>query len=182
MGDEAKRLDAKKQEIETIRVKEEERRKEVQEKVLKDAQEKFKQDELERQQRGEEVRMEEQRQRMMIEKELRTMQEERLRLEEAKKLLELEEDADIWVWKSPDPPKPQQENKAEDTSQKETKEKPRVLLKAMKNYAAKEEGELSFDANDVITLLERDDNSGWWIGELKGVMGLFPSSFVEETK
>ena len=40
-----------------------------------------------------------------------------------------------------------------------------------------QESDLSFEANDTITVL-KEDPSGWWFGECKGRSGLFPKNFV----
>lgn len=44
-------------------------------------------------------------------------------------------------------------------------------------YKALKEDELSFDKDDVITVLAREEAT-WWKGELKGLIGLFPSNYV----
>jgi hypothetical protein len=44
-------------------------------------------------------------------------------------------------------------------------------------YAATEDGYLSFEREDFIRVTQRDD-SGWWEGELGGVVGWFPSNYV----
>jgi len=50
---------------------------------------------------------------------------------------------------------------------------------ALYDYEATEEGELTFAEGEKLTLLEQDD-SGWWKGKnVKGVVGVFPSNFVE---
>jgi len=54
-----------------------------------------------------------------------------------------------------------------------------VYVRALYDYRAQEEGELTFKKGDWIKLLEKDDEGGWWIGELRSVMGLFPKNFVE---
>lgn len=54
----------------------------------------------------------------------------------------------------------------------------RQLVRALYNYDATEESELSFKANDRLIVLQKDD-SGWWQGELGGRVGMFPSNFVE---
>ena len=38
--------------------------------------------------------------------------------------------------------------------------------------------EISFFADDVISVFQKDD-VGWWTGEANGKVGLFPSNFVE---
>jgi len=48
---------------------------------------------------------------------------------------------------------------------------------AVYSYAALNEDELSFEKDDVIILLAREEDA-WWRGELKGVSGLFPSNYV----
>jgi uncharacterized membrane-anchored protein YhcB (DUF1043 family) len=54
----------------------------------------------------------------------------------------------------------------------------RQQVRALYNYDATEESELSFKANDRLVVLQKDD-SGWWQGELNGRVGMFPSNFVE---
>jgi len=51
--------------------------------------------------------------------------------------------------------------------------------KALYDYAGEAEGDLSFSAGDVITIHDTSDPGGWWQGELNGVVGVFPSNFVE---
>ncbi|CAB1324287.1 unnamed protein product, partial [Coregonus sp. 'balchen'] len=46
-------------------------------------------------------------------------------------------------------------------------------------YAGQDTDELSFDANDVIDLLN-EDVSGWWRGRFRGKEGLFPGNYVEK--
>ncbi|XP_063218277.1 intersectin-1 isoform X2 [Bacillus rossius redtenbacheri] len=48
---------------------------------------------------------------------------------------------------------------------------------ALYPYTAQNEDELTFEKDDVITLLGKDEPS-WWRGELRGVSGLFPSNYV----
>ncbi len=53
-------------------------------------------------------------------------------------------------------------------------------MRALFDYNGETGAELSFKKGDVITVTEKDD-SGWWQGELNGVVGAFPSSgWVEE--
>ena len=49
---------------------------------------------------------------------------------------------------------------------------------AIYDNQATEEGELSFDPEDIITNIEKMDE-GWWFGTCHGVKGLFPSNYVE---
>ncbi|XP_014205681.1 SH3 domain-containing kinase-binding protein 1 isoform X2 [Copidosoma floridanum] len=59
---------------------------------------------------------------------------------------------------------------------KDKKEYCRVLYP----YEAANEDELTIAEGDVITLMSRDaPDKGWWKGELKGQVGLFPDNFVE---
>jgi len=39
---------------------------------------------------------------------------------------------------------------------------------------------LSFDANDIIIVLDADTESDWWKGETDGRTGLFPRTYCEE--
>lgn len=48
---------------------------------------------------------------------------------------------------------------------------------AMFPYKALNEDELTFEKDDLITVVSRDD-AAWWKGELKGAVGLFPSNYV----
>lgn len=50
--------------------------------------------------------------------------------------------------------------------------------RAVFDYVAEEENELSFKEGDIITITYQDD-SGWWEGELAGKSGLFPGNYVE---
>lgn len=44
-------------------------------------------------------------------------------------------------------------------------------------YKALNDDELSFEADDIISVLGRDEPE-WWRGELNGISGLFPSNYV----
>lgn len=69
------------------------------------------------------------------------------------------------------PPSPEETDR-----NKDKKEYCRVLYP----YEAANEDELTIVEGDVITLLSRDaPDKGWWKGELKGHVGLFPDNFVE---
>jgi len=53
------------------------------------------------------------------------------------------------------------------------------LVKAIYDYNATDENELTLKANDTVTVLQKDD-SGWWQGSLpNGKIGMFPSNFVK---
>ena len=51
--------------------------------------------------------------------------------------------------------------------------------RALYQNEAQNERELEFQEGDIIIILDRDD-SGWWQGDLNGVLGWFPASYVEE--
>ena len=38
--------------------------------------------------------------------------------------------------------------------------------------------EISFDVDDIITNIDQVDE-GWWIGEINGRRGMFPSNYAE---
>lgn len=50
-------------------------------------------------------------------------------------------------------------------------------------FTAQHDDELSFDANEVIKILSKDDPT-WWKGQIitSGAIGLFPSNHVQEYK
>jgi hypothetical protein len=48
---------------------------------------------------------------------------------------------------------------------------------ALYQYVAQNEDELSFDKDDIIVVVSKDEPS-WWKGEMNGVTGLFPSNYV----
>eukprot|EP00005_Dracoamoeba_jomungandri_P002916 CAMPEP_0174255746 /NCGR_PEP_ID=MMETSP0439-20130205/5054_1 /TAXON_ID=0 /ORGANISM="Stereomyxa ramosa, Strain Chinc5" /LENGTH=529 /DNA_ID=CAMNT_0015338067 /DNA_START=28 /DNA_END=1617 /DNA_ORIENTATION=+ len=52
-------------------------------------------------------------------------------------------------------------------------------VRALYNYTGVEDTELSFQEGDLITVTYKDE-SGWWEGELNGVVGVFPSNHVQE--
>uniref|UniRef100_A0A674B7F7 Osteoclast-stimulating factor 1 n=1 Tax=Salmo trutta TaxID=8032 RepID=A0A674B7F7_SALTR len=63
-----------------------------------------------------------------------------------------------------------------------SKAQPRPMgprCRALYQYAGQDTDELSFDANDVIDLLN-EDASGWWRGRFRGKEGLFPGNYVEK--
>ena len=47
-------------------------------------------------------------------------------------------------------------------------------------YTAANEDELTLAEGDIITVLDQNIvDAGWWRGELKGHVGVFPDNFVE---
>jgi SH3 domain-containing kinase-binding protein 1 len=72
--------------------------------------------------------------------------------------------------------KPEQESEAPVLPPKPVKEMCRVLFP----YEAANEDELTLKEGDLITLLSREvPDQGWWRGELRGKVGVFPDNFVE---
>ena len=58
-----------------------------------------------------------------------------------------------------------------------------IFLRALYEYSAVAEEEISFPEGATIKLLRKDDNGiddGWWEGEYMGKCGVFPSIVVEE--
>ena len=54
------------------------------------------------------------------------------------------------------------------------------ICKAIYPYEAVNEDELNLREGDLITLLSREvADKGWWKGELRGKIGVFPDNFVE---
>lgn len=52
-------------------------------------------------------------------------------------------------------------------------------VKALFEYTAQEDNELSFKEGDIIEVFERFDGSDWCKGRANGKVGLFPSNFTE---
>jgi len=50
--------------------------------------------------------------------------------------------------------------------------------RALYDYQAQEENELTFDPDDIITHIDQIDE-GWWQGNFNGNSGLFPANYVE---
>ena len=53
---------------------------------------------------------------------------------------------------------------------------------AISDYFAQQDGELSFNEGDIIFVLNKKPNSGWWFGMINNEEGYFPSNFFEEKK
>ncbi|KAK1794948.1 hypothetical protein P4O66_010138, partial [Electrophorus voltai] len=51
--------------------------------------------------------------------------------------------------------------------------------RALYAYDAQDTDELSFNAEDIIEILN-EDTSGWWCGRLRGREGMFPGNYVEK--
>eukprot|EP00040_Diaphanoeca_grandis_P028788 m.167216 g.167216 ORF g.167216 m.167216 type:complete len:443 (-) comp31460_c0_seq1:241-1569(-) len=53
-----------------------------------------------------------------------------------------------------------------------------LCARALYDYQAAEDNELTFDPDDIITNIDQLDE-GWWSGEFNGSVGLFPANYVE---
>jgi hypothetical protein len=54
-----------------------------------------------------------------------------------------------------------------------------VSARALYDYQAAEDNEITFDPDDIISNIEMIDE-GWWIGDAPdGQRGMFPSNYVE---
>eukprot|EP01137_Pigoraptor_chileana_P027886 Opistho-2@11070 len=52
------------------------------------------------------------------------------------------------------------------------------FVRALYDYEAQGDEELSFRAGDYITIVSREDDL-WWLGEINGFQGMLPTNFVE---
>jgi len=77
-------------------------------------------------------------------------------------------------------PEPQQEIKCSISKPKSNATQGKTA-KALYSYEAAEEGELSFEEDDIITNIVDIPGDGWWSGNnSKGEYGMFPSNYVSE--
>lgn len=51
--------------------------------------------------------------------------------------------------------------------------------RALYNYTPKLYDELELEPGDIIEIHTKEEN-GWWLGELKNRIGIFPATYVEE--
>ena len=58
-------------------------------------------------------------------------------------------------------------------------EEPIGRVRALYDYDAQGEEELTFKEGDIITVLVKEDEN-WWLGTLHGRKGMFPCTYVEE--
>ncbi|KAH8671011.1 BAR domain-containing protein [Xylariales sp. PMI_506] len=73
----------------------------------------------------------------------------------------------------PPPPKPKPSRLSGAPTGAET-------VTALYDYSAQAEGDLSFRAGDVITIVKRTPSENeWWIGKLNGKQGQFPGNYVK---
>ncbi|XP_015600862.1 SH3 domain-containing kinase-binding protein 1 isoform X2 [Cephus cinctus] len=67
----------------------------------------------------------------------------------------------------------------EEADQRKERDK-RELCRVLFPYEAANDDELTLVENEVITIISKDaPDKGWWKGELRGQVGLFPDNFVE---
>lgn len=56
----------------------------------------------------------------------------------------------------------------------------RELCKVLFPYGPANDDELELKEGEIITILSRElPDKGWWKGELKGKIGVFPDNFVQ---
>lgn len=55
-----------------------------------------------------------------------------------------------------------------------------IIVTALYDFQAQNEGDLSFQTGDRITILEKTESTeDWWTGSLNGMKGAFPSNYVQ---
>ena len=54
-----------------------------------------------------------------------------------------------------------------------------MQARALYDFDAEREEELSLKAGDVVDVIDDSDTDGWWEGSLNGVIGFFPGSYVQ---
>jgi len=75
-------------------------------------------------------------------------------------------------------PTPQTPNRPPPTTQPPKQKQPQC--KAMYNYTAQDDDELTIKKGDVITIIK--EHSEWWEGELNGRVGVFPANYVQKVE
>ena len=53
------------------------------------------------------------------------------------------------------------------------------MVEALYDWNAVQPDDLAMNKGDIITITRRQENDGWWEGELNGEMGYFPSNYVK---
>eukprot|EP00742_Colponemidia_sp_Colp-10_P007701 GILJ01008301.1.p1 GENE.GILJ01008301.1~~GILJ01008301.1.p1 ORF type:complete len:952 (+),score=132.75 GILJ01008301.1:36-2891(+) len=56
--------------------------------------------------------------------------------------------------------------------------KPKLIARATFDYTHQDAGELDLKVGEIVEIKEKDD-SGWWLGECNGHVGVFPYNYVE---
>lgn len=72
----------------------------------------------------------------------------------------------------------QQEYQEQEQPQEEATGGSGVSARALYDYQASEDNEITFDPDEIITDIEQVDE-GWWQGRCRGKFGLFPANYVE---
>jgi len=72
-----------------------------------------------------------------------------------------------------------QAGRALPTPQAQPKQPPRPTVKALYDYDAQTDDELSFKEGDTIVIIQKDPG-GWWEGEMNGKRGWVPANYVQE--
>lgn len=52
-----------------------------------------------------------------------------------------------------------------------------MKVKALYDFIAEEQDELNFSAGDIIEVVDQPE-SFWWVGQLRGRTGLFPTNYI----
>lgn len=82
--------------------------------------------------------------------------------------------AAIAAKKKPPPPKPKPKPQGLSAGP------PAETVTALYDYSAQAEGDLSFRAGDVITIVTKTQNANeWWTGKINGRQGQFPGNYVQ---
>ena len=75
----------------------------------------------------------------------------------------------------------QEENEVSEIYYQETTVPSIGQCRALYDYTANMYDELSIRVGDVINIHDKQED-GWWLGELKGQVGIFPATYVEDIK
>jgi len=83
--------------------------------------------------------------------------------------------------KQPEPAEPQPAAATPEPAKKPVKKTPkeRPIATALFDYTAANVNELSFNKGDKLTILQRDEEAGWWAAELNGKKGWVSSFYVQ---
>ncbi|XP_065060536.1 osteoclast-stimulating factor 1-like isoform X2 [Rhopilema esculentum] len=55
------------------------------------------------------------------------------------------------------------------------------VVRALYNYNAQQEDELSFQEGDILYIIDKNNPSGWWRAKVGSKEGMIPSNYVEES-
>uniref|UniRef100_A0A672G5L3 Intersectin 2b n=1 Tax=Salarias fasciatus TaxID=181472 RepID=A0A672G5L3_SALFA len=179
--EERRRLEEERREEQRRREREEEdrRRQRAAEAAVRDSEERRKREEEEKKRREEEDRRrrdeEKRRLHQQQEEERRRREDERKRAEDARKRKEEEEERR----------KAEEDRRRKEEERKKKEEQHRksaslTSFKALYPFTARNNEELSFNADDILEVDETTEREeGWLYGSKQGKMGWFPESYVE---